>query len=207
MPNPRESTTSTNFTSDQIFKVPQTPPNRPIQAKIPRSNKKTEIKATSTANNSIDSRSNKSDDYDPTYGFVNRFSDTKSYFRTHNVDSIPNSVNAAEILLGCESTPVMDVLFPLRHDSGGSEKSESSWLHKRSFDDKENMTSCEEPTFPKKRVKFEDLETGHKPSEFDDTTNIHRMKPSGYDFSNVSEGSENRISLKQRIVDFFANMF
>lgn len=132
-------------------------------------------------------------DPDPSYGFA---SDSKSYYRAHNVDNtIPTAMNREDLLdadLGDGN--FRDVLFPLR-SSGGSQKN-GGWTTpeetpKPSIDDAINSPP------QKKRVKFED------------TPDSHESKP--FDFSSGSSshhtGATKPSSLRERIYDFFANLF
>lgn len=135
-------------------------------------------------------------DSDPSYGFASRYSDSKSYFRAHNVDNtIPTAMTREDLLdadLGDGN--FRDVLFPLR-SSGGSQKN-GGWTTpeetvKRSYDD----AICSPPQ--KKRVKFEE------------TLNSYESKP--FEFSNGRNGAQTGASkpssLRERIYDFFANLF
>ncbi|EDV40568.1 uncharacterized protein Dana_GF23861 [Drosophila ananassae] len=74
-------------------------------------------------------------DHDPSYGFASRYSDSKSYFRAHNVDNtIPTVVRREDLFNGENMFPV-NFLTP---------------AHQRSQED-----LCSPPQ--KKRVKFDDV--------------------------------------------------
>ncbi|EDW73393.2 uncharacterized protein Dwil_GK16672 [Drosophila willistoni] len=123
-------------------------------------------------------------DNDPTYGFASRYSDSKSYFRAHNVDNtIPSALKREDLFdsdLG--NGNFQDILFPLR-SSGSSQKSEQQIFSPPQ----------------KKRVKFDD--TLHDATS---TNSKEQQKP--FVFSKV-ESSAKTTSLRERIYDFFANLF
>lgn len=135
-------------------------------------------------------------DPDPSYGFASRYSDSKSYFRAHNVDNtIPTAVNREDLLdadLGDGN--FRDVLFPLR-SSGGSQKNGGWTTPEETLKPRIDDTIYSPPQ--KKRVKFED------------TLNSHESKP--FEFSSGSSslhtGASKPSSLRERIYDFFANLF
>ncbi|XP_030372492.1 guanine nucleotide exchange factor DBS [Scaptodrosophila lebanonensis] len=150
--------------------------------------------------NTTTTQANTSNDQDPSYGFASRFSDSKSYFRAHNVDNtIPTAVKredlfAADVELG--NGNFQDVLFPLR-SSGGSQKSGgSSWSTPAQPLKESNRNMVFSPP-QKKRVKFDetlDELTDHEPKPF--------VFPSG-----VVGNSNKGPTLRERVYDFFANLF
>jgi len=132
-------------------------------------------------------------DPDPSYGFASRYSDSKSYFRAHNVDNtIPTAIKREDLFdaeLGDGN--FRDILFPLR-SSGGSQKS-GGWTTPS-----QTLKPGQEDSQPqKKRVKF------------DDTLDAYEQKP--FVFPSSSDGGEaatlKPTSLRDRIYDFFANLF
>lgn len=136
-------------------------------------------------------------DPDPSYGFASRYSDSKSYFRAHNVDNtIPTAMKREDLLdadLGDGN--FRDVLFPLR-SSGGSQKSGGGWTTPG-----ETLRASDDMLYSppqKKRVKFED--TVDAPVE---------PKPFAFPSSNSAEAASTSksSSLRERIYDFFANLF
>ncbi|KAH8406777.1 hypothetical protein KR222_000372, partial [Zaprionus bogoriensis] len=137
-------------------------------------------------------------DPDPSYGFASRYSDSKSYFRAHNVDNtIPTAIKREDLFdaeLGDGN--FRDVLFPLR-SSGGSQKS-GGWttpaqtLLKPSQED----MLCSPPQ--KKRVKFDDALDECEPKPFP-------FPSSGSDAGETAVAKPS--SLRERIYDFFANLF
>ncbi|KAH8239475.1 hypothetical protein KR032_004671 [Drosophila birchii] len=113
-------------------------------------------------------------DHDPSYGFASRYSDSKSYFRTHNVDNtIPTVVKREDLFNG-------EHMFPAH-------------LGMRNHEE-----VCSPPQ--KKRVKFDDtldavsLAVDQKPFAF----------PSN---EGGNEATPKPVSLRERIYDFFANLF
>ncbi|XP_037721937.1 guanine nucleotide exchange factor DBS [Drosophila subpulchrella] len=110
-----------------------------------------------------------SNDYDPSYGFASRYSDSKSYFRAHNVDNtIPTFVKREDLFNG-------ENMFP---------------VHLRSQDE-----ICSPPQ--KKRVKFDDT--------LDAVSPVLDQKP--FAFSGDGLSTQKPTSLRERIYDFFANLF
>ncbi|XP_017043465.1 kalirin [Drosophila ficusphila] len=108
-------------------------------------------------------------DHDPSYGFASRFSDSKSYFRAHNVDNtIPTFVKREDLFNG-------ENMFP---------------AHLRSQEE-----ICSPPH--KKRVKFDDT--------LDAVSPALDQKP--FAFSNDVVSTQKPTSLRERIYDFFANLF
>ncbi|XP_017063406.1 kalirin [Drosophila eugracilis] len=108
-------------------------------------------------------------DYDPSYGFASRYSDSKSYFRAHNVDNtIPTFVKREDLFNG-------ENMFP---------------AHLRNQEE-----ICSPPQ--KKRVKFDDT--------LDAVSPVLDQKP--FAFSNDGALTQKPISLRERIYDFFANLF
>lgn len=135
-------------------------------------------------------------DPDPSYGFASRYSDSKSYFRAHNVDNtIPTAMNREDLLdadLGDGN--FRDVLFPLR-SSGGSQKNGGWTTPEETLKPRIDDTIYSPPQ--KKRVKFEDTLDSHesKPFEFSSGS------------SSLQTGASKPSSLRERIYDFFANLF
>ncbi|XP_017128688.1 guanine nucleotide exchange factor DBS [Drosophila elegans] len=110
-----------------------------------------------------------SNDHDPSYGFASRYSDSKSYFRAHNVDNtIPTFVKREDLFNG-------ENMFP---------------VHLRSQEE-----ICSPPQ--KKRVKFDDT--------LDAVSPVLDQKP--FAFSNDAVVTQKPVSLRERIYDFFANLF
>ncbi|KAI8041586.1 guanine nucleotide exchange factor DBS [Drosophila gunungcola] len=108
-------------------------------------------------------------DHDPSYGFASRYSDSKSYFRAHNVDNtIPTFVKREDLFNG-------ENMFP---------------VHLRSQEE-----ICSPPQ--KKRVKFDDT--------LDAVSPVLDQKP--FAFSNDAVVTQKPVSLRERIYDFFANLF
>ncbi|EDW50813.1 FYVE, RhoGEF and PH domain-containing protein 3 [Drosophila sechellia] len=108
-------------------------------------------------------------DHDPSYGFASRYSDSKSYFRAHNVDNtIPTFVKREDLFNG-------DNMFP---------------VHLKSHEE-----ICTPPQ--KKRVKFDDT--------LDAVSPVLVEKP--FAFSSESSSALKPTSLRERIYDFFANLF
>ena len=153
-------------------------------------------------------------DHDPTYGFASRYSDSKSYFRTQNVDNtIPRVVQREDLLqvypTAESSANFRDVLFPLRA-SNGSNKSNNSIKAADTVDTttanwclptalKEDFADFNISTPPqKKRVKFDESLDNLK----------EQQPPPSFEFQHgqvTHAGS--RHSLRERIYDFFANLF
>lgn len=167
---------------------------------------------------------NTTTDHDPTYGFASRYSDSKSYFRTQNVDNtIPRAVQREDLLM--EYVPVegggnfRDVLFPLRASNGSNksthnikaaevedEADAATWSLPANL--KENFQDFNIATPPqKKRVKFDE--------SLDNLYDKKQQQPSAQPFEfqrdmvlasgGAAAGSRN--SLRERIYDFFANLF
>lgn len=138
-------------------------------------------------------------DPDPSYGFASRYSDSKSYFRTHNVDNtIPTAMKREDLLdadLGDGN--FRDVLFPLR-SSGGSQKSGGGWTTPGETLRASGQDDVLYSPPQKKRVKFEN--TVDAPVE---------PKPFAFPSSNSDEvaSTSKPSSLRDRIYDFFANLF
>lgn len=158
---------------------------------------------------------------DPTYGFASRYSDSKSYFRTQNVDNtIPRIVQRGDLLrpddVPAEGGGVnfRDVLFPLR-SSNGSNKSNTSvqdaaavnaenWCLPSTL--KENFKDFNISSPPqKKRVKF-----------YDSVDNLYDNQPPPpppFEYNrevvvaNATTTAGSRNTLRERIYDFFANLF
>ena len=153
-------------------------------------------------------------DHDPTYGFASRYSDSKSYFRTQNVDNtIPRVVQREDLLqiypTAESNANFRDVLFPLRA-SNGSNKSNNSIKAADTVDAttanwclptalKEDFADFNISTPPqKKRVKFDESLDNLK----------EQQPPPSFEFQHgqvTHAGSRN--SLRERIYDFFANLF
>ncbi|KAM7357274.1 rho guanine nucleotide exchange factor 4 [Cochliomyia hominivorax] len=166
---------------------------------------------------------NTTSDHDPTYGFASRYSDSKSYFRTQNVDNtIPRAVQREDLLQECVTVEgggnFRDILFPLRA-SNGSNKSQTAgtknvesgensetenWCLPASL--KENFQDFNITTPPqKKRVKFDESLDNlyeHKPQQ---TSQPFEFQ-CGHSQTEGGEGNA-RNSLRERIYDFFANLF
>lgn len=114
---------------------------------------------------------------DSTYGFANRYSDSKSYFRTTNVDSTIPTITREELFTtGITNDAFKDIVFPLRKSN---EK-----LHPPTIKEEE-----EEPA-PRKRVKFDE--------------GIYTEKPKPYQFE--VQRTE-KTTLRQKIFDFFSSFF
>ncbi|XP_023295636.2 putative protein tag-52 isoform X1 [Lucilia cuprina] len=169
--------------------------------------------------NSVQPIGNNTNDHDPTYGFASRYSDSKSYFRTQNVDNtIPRAVQREDLLQVCVPMEgggnFRDVLFPLR-SSNGSNKSNHSIKTSEGLQDattnwclpaslKENFEDIKISSPPqKKRVKFDDS-----------LDNLYEEQPPvAFEFQReavapleIADGGS-RNSLRERIYDFFANLF
>ncbi|XP_037952714.1 kalirin [Teleopsis dalmanni] len=128
-------------------------------------------------------------EHDPTYGFASRYSNSKSYFRAHNVDNtIPRAINREDVF---GNGNFRDVLYPLR-SSGGSNKS----AHSANWSMPEHLIQNENFSTPpqKKRVKFDDSEA-NTPS-----------KPKAYSFTS-SSCTNSQQSLPEKIYNFFAKLF
>lgn len=141
----------------------------------------------------------KKDDHDPTYGFTTHFTDSKSYFRAQTVDStIPTSITRQDFFNETSadgSGNLKDILYPLR-SSGGSNKSGSTdWMATKRG--KENHIAAEAGVSPRKRVKF------------DDSQQQKDSKVEPYKFpTNVVTSTKNATTpLRDRIIDFFVNLF
>lgn len=148
-------------------------------------------------------------DHDPSYGFASRYSDSKSYFRAHNVDTtIPNALIKRDDLLQTD-IPVegggnfRDILFPLRA-SNGSNKSNCSlaegMMHNCETPStalKENFTNIRISSPPqKKRVKFDDsLDALYDQPTFDFQRDV------------IQTDNGKNVTLREKIYDFFANLF
>ncbi|KAH8302004.1 hypothetical protein KR044_001798 [Drosophila immigrans] len=130
-------------------------------------------------------------DADPSYGFASRYSDSKSYFRAHNVDNtIPTAVKREDLFdVELGDGNFRDVLFPLRSSGGSQKSSGGSWT----------APPREDLPPQKKRVKFDDmLDTSHE------------QKPFVFPSSSATSSTEDvgkTSSLRERIYDFFANLF
>ncbi|XP_068149128.1 FYVE, RhoGEF and PH domain-containing protein 6 isoform X1 [Drosophila tropicalis] len=140
---------------------------------------------------------NNGPDNDPTYGFASRYSDSKSYFRAHNVDNtIPSALKREDLFdsdLG--NGNFQDILFPLR-SSGSSQKSGNAGIGGWTTPAQEQQVFSPPQ---KKRVKFDD--TLHDATS---TNSKEQQKP--FVFSKV-ESSAKSSSLRERIYEFFANLF
>ncbi|EDW37715.1 GL21162 [Drosophila persimilis] len=121
-----------------------------------------------------------STDHDPTYGFASRYSDSKSYFRAHNVDNTIPTVVKREDLFNAEN------LFAINSGDGGP----ASAQRKQS---QEEMLSPPQ----RKRVKFDDT--------LDKLSPGNEHKP--FAFASSTETAPKATSLRERIYDFFANLF
>lgn len=152
---------------------------------------------------------------DPTYGFAGRYSDSKSYFRTQNVDNtIPRAVPREDLLPVYASSQGninhRDVLFPLRASNGSNKSNTASEKLQDVADDttiwslpislREDFQNFNILTPPqKKRVKF------------DQTTDIlfdQQQPPFEFPRETTTTSVEGpRNSLRERIYDFFANLF
>lgn len=137
-------------------------------------------------------------DSDPSYGFASRYSDSKSYFRAHNVDNtIPTAIKREDLFdADMGDGNFRDVLFPLR-SSGGSQKSGGvggGWTTPE-----QTLRSTEEDALyavpQKKRVKF------------DDALGAYEQKPFVFPSSGSNAEAMKSPSLRERIYDFFANLF
>lgn len=121
---------------------------------------------------------------DSTYGFANRYSDSKSYFRTTNVDSTIPTITREELFTGgITNEGFKDMMFPLRKSN---EK-----LYPPTIEE-ENMENIEEEEqVPRKRVKF-------------DEGSIYTQKPKPFQFE---VQRPEKTTLRQKIVDFFSMFF
>ncbi|KAH8260604.1 hypothetical protein KR038_008482 [Drosophila bunnanda] len=113
-------------------------------------------------------------DHDPSYGFASRYSDSKSYFRTHNVDNtIPTVVKREDLFNG-------EHMFPVHFGMRSQEE------------------ICSPPQ--KKRVKFDDT--------LDAVSLAVDQKPFAFPSNEGGNGTTPKpVSLRERIYDFFANLF
>uniref|UniRef100_A0A336M426 CSON008359 protein n=1 Tax=Culicoides sonorensis TaxID=179676 RepID=A0A336M426_CULSO len=178
----------------------------------------------------MSSQSNKSKDSvnsDPTYGFASRASNNQTYFKTSNVDSsIPNDVDFKMALGGmlgehCTSIDSMpstinntttnntqnmlttpeakDMLYPLRTS-----------LDKVSSGKKRRQAECDEneknTNYATKRVKFDDKEDVASESFFERRERIHAALYQQENNVPSFQPPPNRMSLKDKIVDFFSNL-
>ncbi|XP_061390661.1 uncharacterized protein LOC133326000 [Musca vetustissima] len=169
--------------------------------------KKTQSRTTTTHTNTgalsgpapgQEQQANRLSDNDPTYGFASRYSDSKSYFKAHNVDTtIPNAMVKREDLLNNE-IPIegggnfRDVLFPLRASNGS------------------NKSHCDSPT--NLRNTFTNIKISSPPRKkrvkFDDSLDALYEQPTFEFQRDMSQGNgKNSASLREKIYDFFANLF
>lgn len=119
---------------------------------------------------------------DSTYGFANRYSDSKSYFRTTNVDSTIPTITREELFTtGITNEGFKDMMYPFRKSN---EK-----LYPPTIEE-ENQENIEEEHAPRKRVKFDE--------------GIYTQKPKPYQFE-VQRTEKS--TLRQKIVDFFSSFF
>lgn len=153
---------------------------------------------TSSGHNHQEQQGNRLSDNDPTYGFASRYSDSKSYFKAHNVDTtIPNAMVKREDLLGDE-IPIegggnfRDILFPLRASNGSNKSHCGSPTNLRN-----NFTNIQISSPPqKKRVKF------------DDSLDALYEQPTFEFQRDMAQGNcKTSTSLREKIYDFFANLF
>lgn len=152
-------------------------------------------------------------DNDPTYGFASRYSDSKSYFRTHNVDNtIPRAVQRDDMLqtdIPFEGNGnFRDVLFPLRA-SDGSNKSTCS-LNAQANRAQQNASLS--PTLNKN---FTNIVISSPPQKkrvkFDDSLDaLQDQPPPTFEFqrdeTKRDDGAKSA-TLREKIYDFFANLF
>ncbi len=159
----------------------------------------------------VESR-NPGDDFDPTYGFAQQL-ENRTYFRNKNVDtSIPMDY------LGVDQ--YQDILYPLRTSTGSTDSSASG--HQKNGNGQqrptENDNSCAHTpnaniflpsvTPTRKRVQFD--ERSNKVNVFRRHPQYHhnqqqRTKGSGYLFNNPPDNG--KLTLRQRITNFFSNLF
>lgn len=147
--------------------------------------------------------SQNAEDFDPTYGFAKQL-ENHTYFRNNNVDtSIPMDCLAMD--------KYQDVLYPLRTSTGSNDSSNSG--HYRTGGNSKatekshlNSPNIFMPATPsRKRVQFD---------ERSNKVNVFRRYPQyqhsqqhtkGYFFN--TQPDDGKLTLRQRITNFFANLF
>lgn len=164
------------------------------------------------------------DDFDPTYGFAKQLesrTDNRTYIRNSN--AVDTSIPIANMdYMGVD---YQDVLYPLRTSTGSNDSSTSTYFattngHRSNEHNKSPTASAMVsnsnvflPATPtRKRVKFD---------ERSNKVNVFRRHPhhyhhhnqsqftkgySGYSFKAELEDSE-KLTLRQRIANFFAHLF
>lgn len=150
--------------------------------------------------------SRNADDFDPTYGFAKQL-ENRTYFRNNNVDtSIPMDCLAVD--------QYQDILYPLR-TSTGSNDSSSSGRYKngngRSTEYTKSPVSAGTPnaniflpvTASRKRVQFD--ERSNKVNVFRRHPHHNQPRANGYLFTPQPDNA--KLSLRQRIANFFSNLF
>lgn len=157
-------------------------------------------------------------EHDPTYGFASRYSDSKSYFRTHNIDNtIPTTVSREDLFDGdFGNANFRDVLFPLR-SSGGSNKSAKDLLTTlppgRSLGGKENIAVTELLPPQKKRVKFiESKDSSYSTAIgegdfFKSYRKQQNQEPYRFPGELATMATTAKSTLRSKIYEFFANLF
>lgn len=153
---------------------------------------------------------NESQDFDPTYGFAKQL-ENRTYFRNNNVDS--------SIPMDCMGVDqYQDVLYPLR-TSTSSNESTSPDIYKTdngnkpmeltrspgSYNKPNINTNVFLPVTPlRKRVQFD--ERSNKVNVFRRNPQYHNQQSTkGYLFT--TEPDIAKLSLRQRITNFFSNLF
>lgn len=141
--------------------------------------------------------------FDPTYGFAQFAAKNNVYFQSNSV----NCQQQQQIFLSTPpSSPSMfqDILFPLR-TSTDSKKSEK--IFQNSTMNENNMVNQCEPSSlyyannNRKRVKFnENILSNFSPT----TTTTTKSK---FDFSVENHAQQQQLSLRQRLTNFFSNLF
>lgn len=150
------------------------------------------------------------EDFDPTYGFAKQL-ENRTYFRNNNVDtSIPMDC------LGVDQ--YQDILYPLR-TSTGSEDSSSSGHYKNGNG---RSTECTKPSVnaitPNVSTNiFLPVTTSRKRVQFDERSNKvnvirrhpqyhnNQQRTKGYLFTTQPDNT--KLTLTQRITNFFSNLF
>lgn len=172
--------------------------------------------------------SGKESGHDPTYGFGSRCT-SQTYFKTANVDSsIPNDVDFKMAIAGMlgadhctsiESVPstingtnntnlttpdAKDILYPLRTSLDGASSGKKRKQESVNSTYESNGTNY----LSTKRVKFDDKEDVASESFFERRERIHAQQYQQQENSvpYFKPHVNDRMSLKDRIVDFFTNL-
>lgn len=158
-------------------------------------------------------QSQNGDGFDPTYGFAKQL-ENRTYFRNNNVDtSIPMDCMGGD--------QYQDVLYPLRTSTGSTDNTNSN-LYKtgngRPMEQKKSPISIHSANpntnlfmsvtpvtpVPRKRVQFD--ERSNKVNVFRRNPQYHNQpRTKGYFFS--TEPLNEKLTLRQRITNFFSNLF